>query len=643
MLTRFCARFVGLREALRRALARPCALGALALLSVSSIAVAQPSDGALEPMLLVTDPEALRVVSETVGDFAQLALGSEHRFADNAVLWRDLRYRALMQVIAGDVQKLAARDPQAGVAIRGHAHRLFDVRWLQAASARFELVAVASRLDRHFFNPEACGEVRLVYRLSYRQVQERPHAREPEPQLEPDVVLTSRLPMTLAIELRADPAGQPGACASAARRWLLPRGLTGRALGRQLVASSGPLAAAQVTRARIVQLVSNLQTVRWPSAVRPALGGHAEYVLRAFAWQEQTGDYRPRKLENTPDVARVARDPALRARLLRWLREPENLAALDGANVRLPDEFLAESVVSVTPRGLARRANRPFRSLIDPSAWRADELGTLRFASTPEALLRRLDDLTCSGCHQARSIAGFHLLGDDPVDTAQGNALYTGSSPHTLSELPRRRAYTLALASDKPVDLTRPLAERALVGDGGYGAHCGLGDAGFRAWRCADGLHCDAFEAAAGEKTVGVCLPAQAGTGDPCEPARVRADRDALRDGVERTPARACPEVCEATRVGFPGGMCASSCSALPSEAACGGIAVLTPFNDCLAQKRPFAECVRDHVRPAGLRACSEVAPCRDDYVCARTERGGVCLPPYFVFQMRVDGHPTPR
>lgn len=610
------------------------ALGTLWFLSVSSIAVAAPvaaNAQALEPVLLVTDPEALRVVRETVGDFAALALGAAVRDADNAALSKLPLYRALMSAIEGDVQKVVASDPKAGVAIRGHAHRLFDVRWLRASSARFELVAVTNRLDRHAFNPEACGEVRLVYRLAYRQ-------------REGDLLLSSRLPMTLAVELRADPAGQPGACSSAARRWLLPRGLAGRALGTQLVANNGPLSAAQVTRARIVQIVSNVQTVRWPSAVRPALGGHAEYVLRAFAWDAQRATYRPRKLENTPDVSRIERDPALRARLLSWLKSPEKLASIDGATARLPDEFLAESVVSVTPRGLARLGNRPFRKLLDPAVFRGLDLSKQRFVTTPQALVRRLDDLTCSGCHQARSIAGFHLLGDDPADATAGNALYTGSSPHTLADLSRRGAYTSALANQQPVDLRRPFAERATAGDDGYGAHCGLGDTGFVDWRCAPGLACDAYEAAAGESTVGVCLPPSPGTGDPCEPARVRADRDAQRDGVERTKTRSCTQVCEATRVGFPGGMCAASCSALPSDAACGGIAILTPFNDCLARQRPFAECVRDHVRPAGLRACSDRAPCRDDYVCARTAQGGgTCLPPYFVFQMRVDGHPVPR
>jgi hypothetical protein len=86
--------------------------------------------------------------------------------------------------------------------------------------------------------------------------------------------------------------------------------------------------------------------------------------------------------------------------------------------------------------------------------------------------------------------------------------------------------------------------------------------------------------------------------------------------------------------------MCAASCDALPSDAACGGIAILTDFNACLARREPFTTCVENHVRPAGLRACSTDSPCRDDYICAKAAASGVCLPPYFVFQLRVDGHP---
>jgi hypothetical protein len=384
-----------------------------------------------------------------------------------------------------------------------------------------------------------------------------------------------------------------------------------------------------------------VQSVRWPSAVRPDLGGHAEYVLRAFAWDAASGGYRPRKLENTPDVPRLLHDRALREQLLSWLGKPENLRGVDMATVALPEHFLAESVVSVTPRGFARLQNRPFKRLLSPADVAAMPLAAHRFARSPEALLRRLDDLTCNGCHQSRSIAGFHLLGEDGPDTAPGNALASALSPHALAEVQRRTAYVHALAQGAQVDDARPFAERASPGAGGYGAHCGLSDRGFADWGCAEGLHCDPYEAPAGDDSVGVCLPDSPQVGDPCQPGRVELNPHPHRDRVRAFDARECGSICEASRVGFPGGMCAADCEHLPAEAACGSIALLTPFNNCLARREPFARCAAEHVRPAGLRACSDAAPCRDDYICARTASGeGACLPPYFVFQLRVDGHP---
>jgi hypothetical protein len=101
--------------------------------------------------------------------------------------------------------------------------------------------------------------------------------------------------------------------------------------------------------------------------------------------------------------------------------------------------------------------------------------------------------------------------------------------------------------------------------------------------------------------------------------------------------------VCNRSRVGFPGGMCTAACDA--PGARCGAIAVLDPFNACVARGDSFLSCIRGNVRPAGLRACNEQRACRSDYVCARASQTeheaaeGVCLPPYFVFQLRVDGH----
>src|SRR5690606_42020739 len=77
-----------------------------------------------------------------------------------------------------------------------------------------------------------------------------------------------------------------------------------------------------------------------------------------------------------------------------------------------------------------------------------------------------------------------------------------------------------------------------------------------------------------------------------------------------------------------------------PPGAICGGIPLLTEFNGCLARGRSFESCIVENTRPGALRACSFDEPCRDDYVCARVNGAGACMPPYFLFQLRVDGHP---
>jgi hypothetical protein len=295
----------------------------------------------------------------------------------------------------------------------------------------------------------------------------------------------------------------------------------------------------------------------------------------------------------------------------------------------------------VTPRGLSRGQNRPFSSVFT-----VKELGALALEKnarvrSPEAVLRRLDSLSCQGCHEARSIAGFHQLGDDPKGAPLGNALDEGSSPHVVAELARRARVMNAALSGAAVDFATGFPER--TGSGGYGDHCGLGsDPSFGDWRCAEGLVCRAYDAPRGDP-VGQCLPAVAErAGDPCEHGPLNAAPDATRDRVARVTREACAAnaVCNRNAVGFPGGMCTEDCSSLSPSGRCGAIAVLEPFNACVARGEPFFECLTSHSRPAGLRACSAAEPCRDDYVCARTATGGACIPPYFLFQLRVDGHP---
>jgi len=559
---------------------------------------------------MVTDPAALAVVESARGTFDTLVPDGE--------------FGAIAAVIAGDVGKIKRRDRSAGVGVRGNSHRLFDVRWLRSAKTRFELVGVTFRADRIPVSGGQCGDVRLIYRLAYTTTTSGQQ-------------VTSRLPMTVAVLLRGEDKDETGRCRGAAAKWMVPAGAAGAALGKHLVSVGGAMAG--LSPDRVDKVLTNLQIVRWPSAVRPDLGGHAEYSLRSF--RRTSAGYVEAKLDNTPNVPGLRRDARARARLLAWVRA--NLNAIDQGTAILPAEFQAKVATSVAPRGLSRRANRLFRQVFKPADLGALDLASYRTIRSSEALLRRLDEQTCVGCHQARTIAGFHLLGEDGQDAVPGNALLVAASPHLLSETKRREGIIARLAAGQPPDYWRPPVERPPQEPGVSGARCGLGDVGFADWTCADGFRCERLDTPTDDSAVGFCLAEGAGlVGEPCEFGALRSNHNPHRDRDPKNVKRPCAAgaVCNTNRVGFPQGMCTGGCDPLPEGGQCGGIALLGPFNMCLARREPFPRCLAEHVAPAGLRACNAANPCREDYICTRTPDGrGACIPPYFLFQLRVDGH----
>jgi hypothetical protein len=177
------------------------------------------------------------------------------------------------------------------------------------------------------------------------------------------------------------------------------------------------------------------------------------------------------------------------------------------------------------------------------------------------------------------------------------------------------------------------------------GAHCGLDtDPSFSSWRCAEGFECKRLLRDNRVSPTGICVPSSPIAGSPCQSGSVKHDEDPRKDKVSLDRDGSCggDHMCEDTSVGFPGGMCAGPCFNLRPGENCGSIAILASFNECLARgKLPFAKCLGENVRPAAMQACDEATPCRDDYICARAAPGrGTCIPPYFLFQLRVDGHP---
>jgi hypothetical protein len=573
-------------------------------------------------VLVVSDPAVLRQLEQRGLDLGSTVTGAPA--ASTKQLSQTAEYRTLTDAVAADLAADRRSDASSGVGMR-FAHRQFDVRWLDSEKTRFDLISVVNRIDRRPFAPEHCGEVRFVYRLAYRVGT-------------PAGFVDSRLPMTVNV-VYFMPADAGSKCTAIAARWMSPKLESPESETAWLLSESGPLCPGcrQSWKPKSVEL--NFQSVRWPSTVRPDMGGHAEYVLRVFRRLPAAPHFEPAPLENTIDVDRIQKDAALRGELSAWLRDAAALRAIDEGVPLVPEKFLSRRAVSVTPHGLARRANRPYRAVLDPNVFRDVELSQYETIRSPVALVRRLDALSCPGCHQARSIAGFHLLGVEP-ERDRVDAVQVPMSPHFHSELERRRAYLLAVAAGEPPNERRPPAERG-SNDGGIGAHCGLGDAGFAAWTCSAGLRCTNLS----DDEVGECVPADApSVGDPCEHGPVSVSTNPKRDRIHLSAPVACAQgrVCEANSVGFPSGMCAGACDALPAGARCGGIPLLTEFNGCLARGVSFERCIAENTRPGALRACGFHAPCRDDYVCARAggNDAGVCMPPYFLFQLRVDGHP---
>ena len=513
------------------------------------------------------------------------------------------RRRALAATIAEDMSEFTRGLDQESV------RRPFQIAWL--TRGRFDLVGVVNRFDRRLDPPDAptCGEVRLVYRLVLQNAGRPP----------------TRLPMTVNVRI-PQPAG--AGCRAVAAGWRS---------GRDVLAILRDLPP-------FTRLETNFQSIHVPS-YRLDMDDNAEYVLRSF---KVAGDsLLPDTLTNTP---RADLTPSEITDLSRWVRD--NLAAIDAGTALVPERFLARRSVSVSPRGLLHLSNRPFsRYFLDPKrAFGELGLGAAALTRTPELLLRRLDEATCAGCHQSRGVAGFHLLGEERDRSKAFNALAVGHSPHLAAELPWRAEVLSAATRGEAPSRPRPFSGRP-TGPGVEGAECGL-EGGFASWTCAPGLVCRALQ----NGSLGTCAtPRGARPGDPCE--SVTTEPSARPEGAIVTsgvPDRGCPAVtaenmarafCAPNWLGFTGGMCSARCT---RSGEIEGGAICTPLPsagyeaDCFYSREPIERCLRRHVTNAKVATCDAERSCRDDYACARVPGApdgvGACVPPYFVFQVRVDG-----
>lgn len=473
---------------------------------------AQFAHAAGHPVTFVDNPRVLAELDAKGYGFAGL-FGVDGKDDLKTLYDSSPAYHAIVETVAADVAALRG-DMKAGgrtlyEVTDGNVGRIIDMRWLKTNAARFRLVGVVNRLDRRDFSAlghdTSCGEVRFIYRLAYSF---KKNGKQ----------LASRLPFNFSAIYRVAPDAD-GSCAGAAGRWTPQLDETADAGWL----TGGPLEKASLS---FKQLELNAQVVRFPSGQETEFGGQAAYLMRIFSIDGAMVAEKP--LENTPDTARLTDDAALKARLADYVRA--NAAAVDLGVYQIPDEFLARKVISWSTFGSARQANHPFTPLLDSKAFAGLDYSKFSLARTPEALVERLDNGACQGCHQAGSTAGFHFIGLDDSTTSPLNRLEVGISPHLHAEIPRREAWLEATAEGREPNHFRPLsfAPPAAWKDSGEVAYapaetampCLMPEDAARfgsTWQCGGGTVCTPIATASGVriKLAQCLLPKDS----PCFPA----------------------------------------------------------------------------------------------------------------------------
>lgn len=408
--------------------------------------------------------------------------------------------------------------------------QMFDRELLYSARTRFVLAGIVNRMDRAYVSPETCGEIRLIYRLT--RLDEGPAGANAS---------SPRLPMTLNLVLRAKgdkasaPGGAPATCKDIAARWLTvadwPQ--TGVELATRLVSPGGPLE--RIAPADVERIETNLQIARArKSAVRDF---RTDYLMKAFDYNAGSRTFEEAPLENQLDRERLLADATIKRDFRAWLLDPVHLAEFDRGTVLIPERFLAKGVVAPTPVGFAPSDLQPAFGLVageagagDPVFSESDVVGALNRATERGIALqnirsvagfeRRLNDVTCAGCHQTRGIGGFHFPGVDWMAAKPSNTVVVPASPHFFGDQVRRRGILASFRDGRQPDFSRGFSGRPqshgsseLAGseyEDGWGAYCYLrhartsdDDPSFRSWTCAEGLACQVMSPAT---RMGMCF-----------------------------------------------------------------------------------------------------------------------------------------
>lgn len=502
-------------------------------------------DAALDRGTAITEPYALRELDHGRFDLGRLLAPA--RSADqpltNEKLFALPAMAPVRKALDEDFKRYIAsqrtRFPKDAIGIgQSFDLQLFDHALLYSGETRFVLAGIVSRMDRAYVSRANCGEVRLIYRLT----------RLPDfagndimSFAGNDVMSSARLPMTLNVVLKAkgdhdvDANGASVTCAEIARRWLAAGdlSLSGAELAAKLTAKDGPLDL--IKPDNIDRIETNLQIAHMPKS--EAHEFRTDYMMKVFDYHAASATFDEAPMENQIDRARLLSDANLRREFRTWLLQPAHFDELDRGTILIPDQFLAKSAVTSTPVGFAPSDLQPAFGLMqgygapaEPAFQEADIVTALQKAAESHQALdnirsvagfeRRLNDVSCTGCHETRGVGGFHFPGVDWMVAKPSNVTVVPASPHFIGDQVRRRDIEVSFRDGNEPDFSHGFASRPqtrgsteLAGtdyQDGWGAHCyqahanaAEDDKSFASWTCAKGLACQVMSPAT---RMGMCF-----------------------------------------------------------------------------------------------------------------------------------------
>ncbi|WP_414473817.1 hypothetical protein [Microvirga sp. M2] len=635
------------------------------------------------PLVDIRDPALLSQVEDRGFRFG-VVLGAPDAVSTARLFELSSAFRSMHGYLSQDLDALKsdmrASGRELGQKAQWNVGRSLNLDWLRSPHARFRLVGVINRQDRRDFAEisrpgDSCGEIRLIYRLGYRMAPGWLSGLSGNTTLS-----ASRMPFTLNV-IYERPRSAFRDCSLAARAAIPERDFTRKEEVMDWLLG-GVLAQSQL---RLKQVEVNAQVVRLPSETEPEFGGQAIYLMRIFKPSVAAGtlDLVPQVLENTPDSERIVQDATLRGELIAYIRS--HIPDIDQGVYQLPDKFLATKALTYSTFGSARGANHPFSALIRPH-----ELGRVPFPKTKlvrsaKGVLARLDNGSCMGCHQSGATAGFHFFGLDDEDALAHNQVQQGTSPHYYAETARREAYITAQAEGRKPNHFRPLsaAPSAVWSKNGpdyqpanLAGSCIVAPSASHLaspWSCRAGTICEPIADNDGLSVeFGQCVPERRfaiSAGLACLVGRIRSSSRPFDDRMESSEALsisrglASPKhICLQPRLGVPGGLSYRRCS--PDDLAFGrfkngnvpdeicGMGGGQAFDRCAATG-DFRSCLDASIVRQNRQTCGKDRFCREDYICQALpdevpgaaeirKDWGYCSPTYFLFQMRLDGHPDP-